>query len=443
MAKKIIQVEEKVPGRLLFPLSLQHLFAMFGATVLVPFIFNINPAIVLFMNGVGTLMYIAITKGKAPAYLGSSFAFLGPAQIIIAKWGYSYALGGFVAVGFLGCIIAFIIKKFGTKWIDIVLPPAAMGPVVALIGLELAGSAASTAGLVGDAVSVHNIIIFLVTLGVAIIGNVCFRKFFSIIPILIAVVCGYLTAVCLGDVDFSPVMQARLFQMPNFQFPKFEWGAILTMLPVLLVITSEHVGHQIVTSQIVGRDLIKDPGLDRTIFADNFSTMISGLVGSVPTTTYGENIGVMALTGVYSVYVIGGAAVLSILCAFIGPLCALIQSIPSAVIGGISFLLYGMIGVSGLRILIDEKVDYSNTVNMILTAVVFVVGLSGVTITLGDVSLSGMVLAAMTGILLSLLFFIFDKCHLLNESSREPQDEMKVLDEVIAEEDAHKSEAAK
>lgn len=442
MAKKIIQVEERVPGKLLFPLSLQHLFAMFGATVLVPFLFNINPAIVLLMNGVGTLLFIAITKGKAPAYLGSSFAFLGPASIVIAKWGYPYALGGFVTVGFLGCIIALLIKKFGTKWISVVLPPAAMGPVVALIGLELAGSAANTAGLLGDSVTAANIIIFAVTLGVAVIGNVCFRKFFAIIPILIAVVAGYLTAVCLGAVDFTPVLQASLFQMPNFQLPKFEFGAILTMLPVLLVITSEHIGHQIVTSQIIGRDLIEDPGLDRTIFADNFSTMISGFVGSVPTTTYGENIGVMALTGVYSVYVIGGAAVLSIICAFIGPLCALIQSIPSAVIGGISFLLYGMIGVSGLRILIDEKVDYSNTVNMILTSVVFVTGLSGITVTLGDVTLSGMVLAALTGILLSLLFYIFGKLNLLNDSSREPANEMDVLEEVVEEEDKAKTKAA-
>lgn len=309
-----------------------------------------------------------------------------------------------------------------------------MGPVVALIGLELSGSAASTAGLLGDGVQASNIIIFLVTLGTAIIGNVCFRKFFGIIPILIAVIVGYICAAMMGVVDFAPIAQASLFQLPNFQLPSFNTGAILTMLPVLLVITSEHVGHQIVTSEIVGRDLIKDPGLDKTIFADNFSTMISGLVGSVPTTTYGENIGVMALTGVYSVYVIGGAAVLSILCAFIGPLCALIQSIPSAVIGGISFLLYGMIGVSGLRILIDEKVDYSNTVNMILTSVVFVVGLSGITITIGDISLSGMVLSAMTGILLSLLFYILDKTHLLNENSREPINEFTELDNVLASE---------
>lgn len=436
MAKKIYQVDEKVPGRLLLPLSIQHLFAMFGATVLVPFILGINPAIVLLMNGVGTLLFILITKGKAPAYLGSSFAFLAPASAIIAQWGYAYALGGFVAVGFCGCILAFIIKKFGTNWISVVLPPAAMGPVVALIGLELAGSAASTAGLLGQTIDPANVIIFLVTLGAAVIGSVTFRKFLAVIPILIAVVCGYITAVCLGMVDFSPVLAASFFQIPDFMFPKFDINAILMMLPVLLVITNEHIGHQIVTSRIVGRDLLKDPGLDRTMFGDNFSTMISGLAGSVPTTTYGENIGVMALTGVYSVQVIAGAAILSILCSFIGPLAALIQTIPNAVIGGISFLLYGMIGVSGLRILIDEKVDYGNSVNMVLTSVVFVTGLSGITLTLGSVSMSGMLLAAIVAMLLSLLFFLFSRLHWLNPESNEPENEFTELAEEIAQENS-------
>lgn len=433
MAKRIYQVEEKVPAKMLLPLSVQHLFAMFGATVLVPFLFGINPAIVLLMNGLGTLLFIFITNGKAPAFLGSSFAFIGPANIIIAKWGYPYALGGFVAVGLLGCILSLCIKKFGTKWIGVVLPPAAMGPVVALIGLELSSTAASNAGLLAETIDMNNVIIFLVTLGVAVIGNICFRKFFAIIPILIAVVCGYIVAALLGAVDFAPVLSAPFFQLPDFQLPKFDLNAVLIMLPVILVIASEHVGHQIVTSQIVGRDLIEDPGLDKTMFADNFSTMISGLVGSVPTTTYGENIGVMALTGVYSVQVIGGAAVLSAICAFIGPLCALIQSIPSAVIGGISFLLYGMIGVSGLRILIDDKVNYGNPVNMILTSVVLVTGLSGITVTMGDVSLSGMVLAAVTGMGLSLLVYVLNKTGLLNEESREPANDIEELAEELPE----------
>ncbi len=304
---KIIQVEEKVPLKLLLPLSIQHMFAMFGASVLVPFIFGINPAIVLFMNGVGTLIFIAVTKAKSPAYLGSSFAFLAPAGVVISKMGYPYALGGFVAVGLCGCILSFIIYKCGTKWIDIVLPPAAMGPVVALIGLELSGSAASNAGLLDDKIDPKNVIVFAVTLGVAVFGNILFRGFLSVIPILIAVIAGYLTALACGILDFTQVVEASWFAIPNFQAPKFDMGAILMILPVLLVITSEHIGHQVVTSKIIGRDLLTDPGLHRSLFGDNFSTMVSGLIGSVPTTTYGENIGVMAVTKVYSVRVIGEA----------------------------------------------------------------------------------------------------------------------------------------
>lgn len=357
--RRIIQVEEKVPFNLLVPLSLQHMFAMFGASVLVPSIFHISPAIVLFMNGIGTLLFIFVTKGKAPAYLGSSFAFLAPAGVVIANFGYEYALGGFVAVGFCGCILAYIVYKFGTDWIDVVLPPAAMGPVVALIGLELSGSAASNAGLLDPVINPKNVIVFLVTLGTAVFGSILFRKFLSVIPILIAVVAGYVAAVACGIVDFSQVAAAPIFALPNFTTPKFNLNAIMMILPVLLVITSEHIGHQVVTSKIVGRDLLKDPGLHRSLFGDNFSTMISGLIGSVPTTTYGENIGVMAVTRVYSVRVIGGAAVLSIACSFIGKLSTLIQTIPGPVIGGISFLLYGMIGTSGLRILVDAQVDYS------------------------------------------------------------------------------------
>ena len=413
--RKIIQVEEKVPFKLLLPLSLQHMFAMFGASVLVPFIFGINPAIVLFMNGLGTLLFIFITKGKAPAYLGSSFAFLAPASIVISKWGYSYALGGFVAVGFLGCILSFIIYKFGSNWINVVLPPAAMGPVVALIGLELAGTAAGNAGLIGDKISSANVTVFLVTLLVAVFGSVMFRKFLSVIPILIAIIVGYIAAVFCGIVDFAPVAQAPIFSLPNFSMPKFKLEAIVTIIPVLLVVTSEHIGHQIVTSKIVERDLLQDPGLHRTLFADNFSTMISGFIGSVPTTTYGENIGVMAMTRVYSVYVIAGAAVLSIISSFIGKMTTLISTIPGPVIGGISFLLYGMIGASGIRILVDSQVDYSKSRNMAMTSVIMVTGLSGIKVQFGSIQLTGMVLACVVGMLMSLIFYVLDKFNLTND----------------------------
>lgn len=413
--RNIIQVEEKVPVNLLIPLSIQHMFAMFGATVLVPFIFGINPAIVLFMNGVGTLLFIAVTKGKAPAYLGSSFAFLAPAGIVINQMGYEYALGGFVVVGFCGCIVAFIIYKFGSDWIDVVLPPAAMGPVVALIGLELAGSAAGNAGILDETINMKHVIVFAVTLGVAVFGNIMFKGFLSVIPILIAVIAGYIAALLCGIVDFAEVAKAPFFALPNFQLPKFDIGAILTILPVILVITSEHIGHQVVTSKIVGRDLLKDPGLHRSLFGDNFSTMLSGMIGSVPTTTYGENIGVMAVTKVYSVRVIAGAAVLSILCSVIGKLSMLIQTVPGPVIGGISFLLYGMIGASGIRILVDSQVDYGCSRNLTLTSVIFVTGLSGISVKLGNVELTGMVLACIVGMLLSLAFYMLDKLNLTND----------------------------
>lgn len=428
MQRKIIQVNERPPLSQAIPLSIQHMFAMFGASVVVPAIFHISPAIVLLMNGIGTLFFILVTKGKAPAYLGSSFAFIGPALIVINNnggfdgGGFAYAQGGFVAVGLLGCVLSLIIWKFGSKWIDIVLPPAAMGPVVALIGLELAGTAASNAGMLpadGAGIDPKTVLVFLVTLGVAVFGSILFRKFFAVIPILIAIVAGYITACLCGMVDFSAVAQAPLLALPHFQLPKFSSDAVLTMIPVLLVIASEHIGHQIVTGKIVGRDLIKDPGLHRSLFADNFSTAVSGFVGSVPTTTYGENIGVMAMTKVYSVWVIGGAAILSILCAFCGKFAALIQGIPGPVMGGISILLYGMIGASGLRILVDSKVDFGRNRNIILTAVIFVIGLSGISLNVGQIQLKGMVLACVVGMLLGLLFYIFDRLHITNDLDEE------------------------
>lgn len=413
--KRIIQVDEKVPLPMLLPLSVQHVFAMFGASVLVPILFQIDPGIVLFMNGFGTLLFIFLTKGKAPAYLGSSFAFLAPAGGVIAAKGFEYAQGGFVVVGLLGCLLAFIVWKFGTDWIDVILPPAAMGPVVALIGLELAGNTITPGKTGADLTSGPHIAVFAVTLGVAVFGSVLFRKFFAVIPLLIAMICGYLTAMAMGLVDFTPLAQAQLFTLPKFHLAKFDLNSILTIAPVILVIATEHIGHQVVTGKIVGRNLLKDPGLHRSLLGDNLSTAISGFVGSVPTTTYGENIGVMAVTGVYSVQVIAGAAVISLLMAFIGPLAAFISTIPGDVIGGITFLLYGMIGTSGLRILVDKKVDYGKNRNLILTSVVFVAGLSGLTLTIGSVSITGMTLAAVTAVIISLIFFLLDKAKLMND----------------------------
>ena len=422
MSRRIIQVEERVPLLKGIPLSIQHTFAMFSASVLVPWLFGINAAIVLLMNGIGTLIFIAVTKGKSPAYLGSSFAFIAPTLLLINNpdYGYPYALGGFVVTGMIFCAVAMLIKFAGTKWIDTVLPPAAMGPVVALIGLELAGTAAQNGGLVltetYTEINPLFVVVFVVTIAVAVLGQVLFRGFAAAISILIAIVAGYLVAFFAGLVDFTGVTQAGLFAWPNFMFPQFSLESVLIIIPASLVVISEHIGHQVVTSEIVGRDLLKDPGLHRTLFSDGISTTLSGCFGSVPTTTYGENIGVMAVTKVFSVWVIGGAAVFSILLAFLAPASALINPIPAPVMGGISFLLYGMIGASGIRLMVDRKVNYAKGRNLAMTALVFVVGLSGVYIQIGNVKLTGMCLATITGMFLGGLFYVIDRLGIANDT---------------------------
>ncbi|OQA97928.1 MAG: Uracil permease [Spirochaetes bacterium ADurb.Bin218] len=424
MARRVIQVEEKVGLLEGFPLSVQHLFAMFGASILVPTLFGINPAIVLLMNGIGTLIYLVLCKGKAPAFLGSSFAFISPVLVVLGAdksfWGanYGYALGGFIAAGCVFIIVALIIGTFGTDWLKVVLPPATMGPIVALIGLELAGVAASMAGIIPEGGSYNSkaVIVSMVTLAVAVFGSVMLRGFLSVIPILIAIIVGYVVALFLGVVDYTPLSKAAVFAMPQFYFPKFDINAIIVILPASLVVVSEHIGHLIVTGRIVEKDLTVDPGLHRSLMGDGISTVISGFTGSVPTTTYGENIGVMAITKVYSVWVIGGAAILSILLAFIGKLSGFIQSIPVPVMGGISLLLFGVIAASGIRMIVEEKVDYSRASNLILSSVVFIVGISGAAFNIGHVQLKGMALATVAGMILSMIFHFIEKMGWVNDA---------------------------
>lgn len=408
MIRRTIEVNERPPLLQTIPLSLQHLFAMFGATVLVPILFHVNPATILLFNGVGTLLYLFICKGKIPAYLGSSFAFISPVLLLLPQ-GYEVALGGFILCGVLFCLVALIVKKAGTRWLDIMFPPAAMGAIIAIIGLELASVAAGMAGLLpaaGSAADGKTVLVSLVTLGVTLFGSVVFRGFLAIIPILIGVVAGYLLASCLGMVNWTIVENAHWFALPTFYTPRFEWAAMLTVLPAALVVIAEHVGHLVVTANIVKRDLIKDPGLHRSMFANGLSTIISGFFGSTPNTTYGENIGVMAITRVYSTWVIGGAAIIAILLSCIGKLAALIQAIPVPVMGGVSLLLYGVIAASGIRVLTDAKVDYSQPKNLMLTAIILIIGVSGARIQVGAVELKGMALATIVGVLLSLIFHL-------------------------------------
>ncbi|MDD6697911.1 MAG: uracil permease [Selenomonas sp.] len=404
--RRAIGVEERLPLLETIPLSLQHLFAMFGSTVLVPILFHVNPATILLFNGIGTLLYLVLCKGKIPAYLGSSFAFLSPVFLVLAQYSYEAALGGFIVVGCVFCAVGLIIRAIGTNWIDVIFPPASMGAIVAVIGLELMPTAAGMAGLTAETPDMTTITVSLLTLAITIIASVAFKGFLSIIPILIGVVSGYVIASAFGIVDWSLVENASWFALPTFYHPVFEPGAILIILPASLVVIAEHIGHLIVTGNIVGHNLTKDPGLDRSIFGNGLSTIISGFFGSTPNTTYGENIGVLAITRVFSTWVIGGAACFAILLSCLGKLAALIQSIPAPVMGGVSMLLFGLIAASGIRILVEAKVDYNQPMNLLLTSIVMGIGVSTASITIGTVTLKGMALATIVAILLSITFRI-------------------------------------
>lgn len=426
MAHKDIQVHERLPFLQSLPLSIQHLFAMFGSTVLVPVLLGVDPATVLLMNGIGTLLYIFVTKGKIPAYLGSSFAFLSPVFVVLGHYagieGYGYVLGGFLMVGIVLVIVAGIVRVAGTAWIDVIFPPAAMGAIVAVIGLELVPTAAELAGWIAPedagadwAMDPKSALVALLTLAITIVCWVTLRGFLKIIPILIGIICGYIIAFAFGLVDFTAVHEASWLSLPTYYQIQFDWSAILVILPAALVIIPEHIGHLFVTGNIVKSDLTKDPGLDRSLFGNGISTIISSFVGSTPNTTYGENIGVLAITRVYSTWIIGLAAVIAIILSFVGKLAALISSIPSPVMGGISLLLFGIIAASGIRMLVESKVDYDRSQNLILTCVVLVIGISGATVEIGSVELTGMGLATIVAIILGLFFKLLDVLKLSNE----------------------------
>jgi uracil permease len=427
MTRRIIGIHEKLPVLESIPLSFQHLTAMFGATILVPILLGVDPAIALLMNGIGTLIYSWVTKSGIPAYLGSSFAFIAPSLLVIGSYGgFPHAQSGFIFFGLFFVAISFVVKYWGIRWIDIVMPPAVMGAVVAIIGLELAPVAAQQAGLapwptnVGQTVQpfvmdTHTIIVSMFTLIVGIAGSVLFRGFMQVIPILFAVVAGYLLALAMGMVDTAAIANAAWFAFPKFQTPVFDINAIFIIAPACIVVLAEHISHLIVTGKITETDLMKNPGLHRSLLGDGISNVISGFAGSPPNTTYGENIGVMAITRVYSVWIIRGAAILAIAFSLIGKVSAAISTIPGPVMGGITMLLYGVIAVQGFRMFVEQKVDFSKNSNMVLGAVTFVVGVSGASINIGSVQLKGMAFAAIIGVILSLVFWILGKLNVMNK----------------------------
>ncbi|HPN37271.1 MAG TPA: uracil permease [Melioribacteraceae bacterium] len=427
MKRQYIGINEKIPILKALPLSFQHLTAMFGATILVPIIIGIDPAIVLLMNGIGTIIYSYITKSGIPAYLGSSFAFISPTLLIIAVYGnFSYAQSGYIFFGLFFIIISYIVKYYGLKWIDVVMPPVVMGSIVAIIGLELAPIAAQQAGFSplptpsGNIVPIFSInyktiLVSSFTLLVGVFGSLLFKGFLQVIPILTAVISGYVLALLMGLVDFSIVEKANWIVFPTFHAPIFNLNAIIIIAPACLVVLTEHISHLIVTGKITNQNLMKNPGLEKSLLGDGISNVISGFAGSTPNTTYGENIGVMAITQVYSVYIIRIAALIAILFSCIGKFSALISSIPTSVMGGITILLYGVIAVQGFRIFVEQNVDFSKNKNMVLGAVTIIAGVSNATINIGSVQLKGMALAAILGILLSIVFYILERFNLLNE----------------------------
>ena len=411
---RIIDVNQQLPLLQTLALGTQHLFAMFGATVLVPFLFNVNPAISILMNGVGTLLYIVMCRGRIPAYLGSSFAFISPTLAVIAAdpslGGYRAAQGGFIAFGVIFVVVSQLVRTIGTKWIDVLFPPAAMGALVMVIGLELAPVAAQMSGLTEGPATNHTIsrdiasCISLLTLAVCALGSVFFRGFFAAVPILLGIIAGYSLSMALGVVDFTSVVDASWFELPQFTTPTFNLTAILMILPVSFVVLAEHIGHVIVTGHIINRDLMHEPGLHRSLLGDGVSNILSGFVGATPNTTYGENIGVMAMTKVFSVYVIGVAALLAIGISFCGKATAIIRTIPTPVMGGACVLLFGVIAAAGVRMLVERKVNYSKSSNLVLTAVVLVVGVSGASLSLFGIEMKGMVLASVIAALCGVMF---------------------------------------
>ncbi len=415
MRSESIPVDTVPPLSLLIPLSIQHLFAMFGATVLLPILLGVNPATILLFNGIGTLIFLALCKWKVPAYLGSSFAYLSPSLMIIGAYGYGAALSGYIASGIFFLLAALLIYRFGSDWVRVILPDAVMGAIVAVIGLDLAPTAAKLSGLAVDNPDLHVAAIALFTLLVTILCMTLFRGILRIIPVLIGILLGTIMAGVLGHFSLDLIFQAPWIAIPTFYAPVWSIHAIIIIIPASLVTLVELIGHLQVTGSIVGKDLINDPGMVRMLLGKGISTVLSGCFGATPNTTYSENIGVLAITRVYSTAVFGGAAVCAILISFCGKFIAAIQCIPQPVIGGVVLLLFGVIIASGIRMLIEAKIDLSNAKNLVLVSVIFVIGSSGAMIDLGPADLKGMSLATVVGVGLNLVFIAANRFGLFRE----------------------------
>ena len=415
--KMAYDIDEMPPLKEAIVLAFQHLFAMFGATILVPILVNgaagkevLTIPVALVASGIGTLIYILCTKGKSPVYLGSSFAFITPIAAAFLVGGKSGVATGIMAVGLIYIIVAIIIKFIGKGWIDKLLPPVVIGPMIMIIGLGLAPSAISQIGLSSAELDWKVIVVALVSFIVTILVMTKAKGFFKIIPFLVGIVSGYIVACIFGMIDFKPVMDAKFFEVPKFIIPfkdyNLNFAALITIAPIALVTLCEHIGDHTSLSNIIGKNLLKDPGLDRTLLGDGLATLVAGALGGPANTTYGENTAVVGMTRVASVKVIGLAAIFAIIIGFLGKFTALVSTIPNPVLGGVSLLLYGFIAVNGLKVLIKNQVNFELSKNVIVASSMLVLGLGGAAISIisGNLSvtISGMSLASIVGILLNL-----------------------------------------
>lgn len=410
----LLDVEEKPSFAKGLLLSFQHVFAMFGATVLVPILLGMPVSVALFASGIGTLIYQVATKAKVPVYLGSSFAYITAMQIAIQQMGgdVSAAQTGVLISGIVYVLVAIAIRFAGTNWIDKLLPPIVIGPMIMVIGLGLSSSAVTNAGFVAEG-DVRNIVVAVATFLITALVQTRAKGFFKIIPFLVGIVGGYIVAVLLGIVDFTPVIEAQWFELPALYLP-FETSLFESynlyfgpetwaIVPIVLVTISEHIGDHTVLGKVVGRNFLKDPGLNRTLIGDGVATAVSAFIGGPANTTYGENTGVIGLTRVASVSVIRNAAIIAIILAFFGKFTALISTIPNAVVGGMSILLYGIIASNGLKVMIEEQIDFNQVRNLIIASAMLVIGLGGAVLDLGYLTFSGTSLSAIVGIVLNLI----------------------------------------
>ena len=411
----LLDVDQNPPLAKGLLLSLQHVFAMFGATILVPLILGMPVSVALFASGLGTLIYMVATQFKVPVYLGSSFAFISAMAFAMKQMNgdVSAAQSGVVLVGLVYVVVALAVKLIGTKWIDRLLPPIVIGPMIMVIGLGLANSAVTNAGFIKDG-TIQQITVAVITFLITAFINTKAKGFLKIIPFLFGIIGGYIAAVLFGLVDFTPVLKADWIAIPQLYLPfstngffkEYHWyfgPETWAILPVAVVTIAEHIGDHTVLSQICGRQFLKTPGLHRTLIGDGVATAVSAFMGGPANTTYGENTGVVGMTRIASVSVIRNAALFAIGLSFLGKFTALISTIPNAVLGGMAILLYGVIASNGLKVLIEKQVDFREVRNLIIASSMLVLGLGGAILELGPVTLSGTALCALAGVILNLV----------------------------------------